>query len=155
MNKDELRALIRLVEESQIDELEIRRWGRTIRIAKNSRHPGTATRPETILPSRDAIGAAATAPVESQGSAGAPAPTIANHEITSPMVGTFYCAPAPEAPPFVEVGDAVRPGQTICILEAMKLMNELECEVSGIVRKIVVENGEPVEYGQVLFEIEL
>ncbi len=155
MNKDELRDLIRLVEESQIDELEIRRWGRTIRIAKNSGHPGTASRPDTILPARDAIGAAATVPAESQGSARAPAPSSAAcHEITSPMVGTFYRAPAPEAPPFVEVGDAVRPGQTICILEAMKLMNELECEVSGIVRKIAVENGEPVEYGQVLFEIE-
>jgi acetyl-CoA carboxylase biotin carboxyl carrier protein len=70
------------------------------------------------------------------------------------MVGTFYRAPAPEAPPFVEVGDTVRPGQTLCILEAMKLMNELESEVSGVVRRILVENGQPVEYGQVLFEIE-
>ena len=70
------------------------------------------------------------------------------------MVGTFYRAPAPEAPPFVEVGDNVRPGQVLCILEAMKLMNELESEVSGVVRKILVENGQPVEYGQVLFEIE-
>jgi acetyl-CoA carboxylase biotin carboxyl carrier protein len=70
------------------------------------------------------------------------------------MVGTFYRAPAPEAPPFVEVGDHVRPGQVLCILEAMKLMNELESEVSGVVRKILVENGQPVEYGQVLFEIE-
>jgi acetyl-CoA carboxylase biotin carboxyl carrier protein len=70
------------------------------------------------------------------------------------MVGTFYRAPAPEAPPFVEVGDTVRPGQILCILEAMKLMNELESEVGGVLRKILVENGQPVEYGQVLFEIE-
>jgi acetyl-CoA carboxylase biotin carboxyl carrier protein len=70
------------------------------------------------------------------------------------MVGTFYRSPAPEAPAFVEVGDSVRPGQTLCILEAMKLMNELEAEVGGVIRKILVENGQPVEYGQVLFEID-
>jgi acetyl-CoA carboxylase biotin carboxyl carrier protein len=70
------------------------------------------------------------------------------------MVGTFYRSPAPEAPTFVEVGDSVRPGQTLCILEAMKLMNELEAEVGGVIRKILVENGQPVEYGQVLFEID-
>ena len=70
------------------------------------------------------------------------------------MVGTFYRAPAPEAPAFVEVGDTIRVGQTLCILEAMKLMNELQSEVSGVVRKILVENGDPVEYGQPLFEVE-
>ena len=70
------------------------------------------------------------------------------------MVGTFYRAPAPEAPSFVEVGDSIRVGQTLCILEAMKLMNELQSEVSGVVRKILVENGDPVEYGQPLFEVE-
>jgi acetyl-CoA carboxylase biotin carboxyl carrier protein len=70
------------------------------------------------------------------------------------MVGTFYRAPAPEAPPYVESGTRVAKGQTLCVLEAMKLMNELEAEVSGIVREILVENGEPIEYGQVLFRIE-
>jgi acetyl-CoA carboxylase biotin carboxyl carrier protein len=70
------------------------------------------------------------------------------------MVGTFYRAPAPEAPPFVEIGDIVRVGQTLCILEAMKLMNELQSEVNGVVRKILAENTAPVEYGQPLFEIE-
>jgi acetyl-CoA carboxylase biotin carboxyl carrier protein len=75
-------------------------------------------------------------------------------EVTSPMVGTFYRAPAPDAPPYVEVGDRVSKGQTVCILEAMKLMNELECEVSGTIREICVENADPVEYGQVLFRIE-
>ncbi len=71
------------------------------------------------------------------------------------MVGTFYSAPAPDAPPYVEVGDRVKTGQTLCILEAMKLMNELESEVAGVVREIAVQNAEPVEYGQVLFRIEL
>jgi acetyl-CoA carboxylase biotin carboxyl carrier protein len=75
-------------------------------------------------------------------------------EVKSPMVGTFYRAPAPEAPPYVEVGSSVTKGQTLCILEAMKLMNELESEVDGVVREILVSNAEPVEYGQVLFRIE-
>jgi acetyl-CoA carboxylase biotin carboxyl carrier protein len=75
-------------------------------------------------------------------------------EITSPMVGTFYRAPAPDAPPYVEQGDRVAEGQTVCILEAMKLMNELEAEVAGTIREICVQNGDPVEYGQVLFRIE-
>jgi acetyl-CoA carboxylase biotin carboxyl carrier protein len=81
-------------------------------------------------------------------------PGFEHHVVESPMVGTFYSAPAPEAPPFVEVGDSVRVGQTLCILEAMKLMNELVSEVQGVVREICVENSEPVEYGQVLFRIE-
>ena len=147
MNPDELRALIRLVEESEIDELEIRRWWRTVRIVKNSRHPNASGA------TGEAVSAAPSTPAAASETAAPPAakPTA---EVTSPMVGTFYRAPAPEAPPFVEVGDTVRPGQTLCILEAMKLMNELECEVSGVVRGILVENGQPVEYGQVLFEIE-
>ncbi|HEX8362346.1 MAG TPA: acetyl-CoA carboxylase biotin carboxyl carrier protein, partial [Longimicrobium sp.] len=75
-------------------------------------------------------------------------------EIKSPMVGTYYRSPAPEAPAYVELGSRISKGQTLCILEAMKLMNELESEVAGIVREILVDNGEPVEYGQVLFRIE-
>ncbi|MFB6368259.1 MAG: acetyl-CoA carboxylase biotin carboxyl carrier protein, partial [Gemmatimonadota bacterium] len=76
------------------------------------------------------------------------------HEVTSPMVGTFYRAPAPDAPAYVEVGDRVEEGQTLCILEAMKLMNELDSEVSGVVKEICVENADPVEYGDVLFRID-
>jgi acetyl-CoA carboxylase biotin carboxyl carrier protein len=75
-------------------------------------------------------------------------------DVKSPMVGTFYRAPAPEAPPYVEMGSPVSKGQTLCILEAMKLMNELESEVDGTVREVLVENADPVEYGQVLFRIE-
>ncbi len=85
----------------------------------------------------------------------APPPEPSNHiDVTSPMVGTFYRAPAPEAPPYVELGSTVSRGQTLCILEAMKLMNELESEVDGVVREILAENADPVEYGQVLFRIE-
>ncbi len=75
--------------------------------------------------------------------------------ITAPLVGTFYRAPAPDAEPYVEVGAQIRPGQVVCIIEAMKIMNEIESEVGGIVREILVKNGEPVEYGQKLFKIEL
>ncbi len=144
MNRDELRSLIQLVEESEIDELEIRRWWRTVRIVKNSRHTKQSGKTDEVVSGRSTtVGPPADAEA-----------TAAPHAVASPMVGTFYRAPAPEAPPFVEVGDSVRPGQTLCILEAMKLMNELESEVSGVVRRILVENGQPVEYGQVLFEIE-
>jgi acetyl-CoA carboxylase biotin carboxyl carrier protein len=90
--------------------------------------------------------------------AAAPAPAAAAHsnwiEVKSPMVGTYYRSPAPEAPPYVERGTRVGKGDTLCIIEAMKLMNEMESEVSGVVREICVENAEPVEYGQVLFRIE-
>ncbi|NEO27649.1 MAG: acetyl-CoA carboxylase biotin carboxyl carrier protein [Kamptonema sp. SIO4C4] len=88
-------------------------------------------------------------------SEGSPPPTAEPKgvEITSPMVGTFYRAPAPDEEPFVEIGDQVRSGQTVCIIEAMKLMNEIESEVSGQILEILVENGEPVEYGQVLMRV--
>lgn len=154
MKPEDLRELIRLVEESEIDELEIRRWGRTVRIVKNGSRGGAVL----ALGTAGANAPPSSVAGPSEGTAPAPAPAEAStayHAVTSPMVGTFYRAPSPEAPPFVEVGDTVRLGQTLCILEAMKLMNELQAEVSGVVRKVLVENGAPVEYGQVLFEIEL
>jgi acetyl-CoA carboxylase biotin carboxyl carrier protein len=99
--------------------------------------------------------AAAAAPAPG---ASAPVPTAAPAsnlvDVKSPMVGTFYRAPAPEAPAYVEVGGQVNRGQTLCILEAMKLMNELECEVDGVIREILVDDADPVEFGQVLFRIE-
>ncbi|MDX1745448.1 MAG: acetyl-CoA carboxylase biotin carboxyl carrier protein [Halobacteriales archaeon] len=158
MNPSEIRELVRIVEESEIDELEVRGWGRSIRIVKNAASvpaaapaaPPTSPQPEPSAPAAETPAPEKETPeveaeAESEG---------AHHTVESPMVGTFYRAPSPEAPPFVEVGDTVRPGQTLCILEAMKLMNELQSEVSGTVRKILVENGEPVEYGQALFQIE-
>ena len=127
-----LRGLIEAVDDSGIDSLEIARGGTKIRINKTP-------------PPAPVAAAAAAAPA-------APASTLV--EIKSPMVGTFYRAPAPEAPSYVEVGSRIARGQTLCILEAMKLMNELPAEVNGTVREICVENGEPVEYGQVLFRID-
>jgi acetyl-CoA carboxylase biotin carboxyl carrier protein len=149
VNPDELKALIRLVEESDIDELEIGRWGRSVRIVKRRQAPAGG--------SAASAAAAPQNPVEIAESATPAAGREAGPEhyvVESPMVGTFYRAPAPEAPPFVEIGDSVRVGQTLCILEAMKLMNELQSEVNGVVRKILAENTAPVEYGQPLFEIE-
>ena len=150
MNPDELRELIRIVEESDIDELEVRRWGRTVRIVKRRADAGREA-PAAQAPS--------IAPPAATGAPGGGAPAAGetpahHHVVESPMVGTFYRAPAPEAPAFVEVGDSVRVGQTLCILEAMKLMNELQSEVDGVVRKVLAQNAEPVEYGQPLFEID-
>lgn len=152
MNPEELKALIRIVEESDIDELEIGRWGRTVRIVKRRQNAGGTV----AAASHGPVHASEAQPVTpGEAGEGAREPEAQNHVVESPMVGTFYRAPAPEAPPFVEVGDTVRVGQTLCILEAMKLMNELQSEVSGTVRKILAENGAPVEYGQALFEIEI
>ena len=147
MNPDELKALIRIVEESDIDELEIGRWGRTVRIVKRRRDPEPGSAPPVAGSPAMPAGRAEPPPVPEE-------PAVRHFVVESPMVGTFYRAPAPEAPSFVEVGDRVRVGQTLCILEAMKLMNELQSEVDGVVRKVLAENSEPVEYGQPLFEID-
>jgi acetyl-CoA carboxylase biotin carboxyl carrier protein len=167
MDLDFVRGLIEAVDHSGIDSLEIYRAGTRIRIAKTPPPPpasvvpmaahahapmpvAPAALPQAAPTPAAPTPAAAAAPVEE-----APAPPPSNLiEVKSPMVGTFYRAPAPDAPPYVEVGTRVSKGQTLCILEAMKLMNELECEVDGVIREILVENAEPVEYGQVLFRIE-
>ena len=163
-----LRGLIDAVDSSGIDSIEINRAGTKIRIAKTpppapiaasaAAMPSILTAP--ALPAAPAVPALAPAPSASgapAGAATAPAPAAPASnlvDVKSPMVGTFYRAPAPEAPPYAEVGTVVKKGQTLCILEAMKLMNELESEVDGIVREVLVENSDPVEYGQVLFRIE-
>lgn len=154
MNERTIRRLIRIVEESEVDELEVRRWWRTVRIVKKRERSGQATvdAPRTPPPASPAEAAGPSAAERAETEAAEAARDL--HVVESPMVGTFYRAPSPDAPPYVEVGDEIRVGQTLCILEAMKLMNELESEVSGTVRKILVENGDPVEYGQPLFEIE-
>jgi acetyl-CoA carboxylase biotin carboxyl carrier protein len=156
---DFLRGLIEAVDGSGIDSLEISRGGTRIRIAKtpppapvSAAAPPARAAVEYALPPAPASAPAAPAAAPS---GGAPAPAASNLvEIKSPMVGTFYRSPAPEAPSYVEVGTRVGKGQTLCILEAMKLMNELESDYSGVIREIAVENAEPVEYGQVLFRIE-
>ena len=144
----ELKRLIRLVQRTGIGELEVTSGGRTVRI---SAHAGPAAVAQVPV-----AGAGTTATVLA-GDAAATAGAAATENlvaITSPMVGTFYRAPAPDADPYVEVGSVVEIGQTVCIVEAMKLMNEIESEVRGRVARILVENAQPVEFGQKLFLLE-
>lgn len=153
MRIEEVRRLIRLVEESDIGELDVWKWWGRVRIRKSSSQNGeviTVTtggmRTGNPLPTRDEapeLPNPASAP-DVQEEAGLVA-------INSPMVGTFYRAPAPDATPYVQVGHTVEPGQTVCIIEAMKLMNEIQSEVRGKVTRILVDNAQPVEFGQTLF----
>ena len=152
MRDDRIEHLIRLVEKSEIAELEIQEgWGRKIRISKGI--SGVAA----VQPHLPAMGAAAPAS-SAQTAASAAADTESEDgnltKVVAPMVGTFYRASSPDNPPFVEVGTRIDSGQTLCIIEAMKIMNEIPAEVQGSVRKILVENGQPVEFGQTLFLVE-
>ncbi|HUG41984.1 MAG TPA: acetyl-CoA carboxylase biotin carboxyl carrier protein [Longimicrobiales bacterium] len=159
---DFVRGLIEAVDRSGIDSLEITRAGTRVKISKTppaavGSAPLYAPPPGMHLPAPQP--APAGSPLATGGGGSAPAEEKAAGaagliEVKSPMVGTFYRAPAPEAPPYVEVGTRVSKGQTLCILEAMKLMNELESEVEGVVREVLIDNAEPVEYGQVLFRID-
>ncbi|MFZ5591439.1 MAG: acetyl-CoA carboxylase biotin carboxyl carrier protein [Bacillota bacterium] len=151
VNLQEVKELINLVHETSISEVKLENNGMKVVIRKG---PVTGADPEAGK-SAPAAAAAPLPPVApaAQPAAAAPADTSGLAEVKSPMVGTFYRAPAPDAPPFVQEGDLVKPGQVLCIVEAMKLMNEIAAEVGGRVEKILVENAQPVEYGQVLFLI--
>jgi acetyl-CoA carboxylase biotin carboxyl carrier protein len=152
MRDDRIEHLIRLVEKSDIAELEIcEGWGRRIRISKQSA-PMPAPMPAPVAAAPAAGPAAAPASAGSETPAADPDSDLVR--VVSPMVGTFYRAASPDKPPFVEVGSQVATGQTLCIIEAMKLMNEIASEVTGSIRKILVENAQPVEFGQTLFLIE-
>jgi oxaloacetate decarboxylase alpha subunit len=140
----ELRQLIRLVQRTGIGELEVTAGGRTVRIAQG----GVMTAAPAAIPALRNPGAAPSAVAASAD------PSENLVAITSPMVGTFYRAPAPDADPYVEMGDVVQVGQTVCIVEAMKLMNEIESESKGRIVRILVENAQPVEFGQKLFLLE-
>lgn len=165
-----VRGLIEAVDDSGIDSLEITRAGTRVKISKTPPSAGpvpvhyASAPPATpqVTPPPAAPAAPSAAPSDTSTPAPEAAPESGDEaeaasgliEITSPMVGTFYRAPAPDAPPYVEPGTRVQKGQTLCILEAMKLMNELESEADGVIREILVENADPVEYGQVLFLVE-
>jgi acetyl-CoA carboxylase biotin carboxyl carrier protein len=141
---DKLRALLEVLSEQNVGEFEHEAEGVRVRIVRGQVHASVAT------PMTFAAGGGMTA---------APAPSAAPPldldaiDVTSPFVGTFYRSPTPDAPAFADVGSVVRPGQTLCIIEAMKLMNEIEAEVSGTVVEIYAQNGKPVEFGQKLFRI--
>lgn len=151
MDLRKLNTLIDLVAESDISELEVTEGEGKVRIVK-SQPQYTMAMPQQMMQQAPA----ATAPPAAAPAAETPAaaPVDAGHKVTSPMVGTFYRAPSPGASNFVEIGSTVKEGQTICIIEAMKLLNEIECDKSGVVKAILVENGQPVEFGQALFVIE-
>jgi len=155
MNEATIRRLIKIVEESDIESLEVSRFFRKIRITKRLSSNGTGDASAIITHPQPAVAAPVPA-VSPRVETPAPVEKDAANliEVTSPMVGTFYRAPAPDADPFVQIGTRVNAGDTVCIVEAMKLMNEIEAEVAGVVREIKVENGQPVEYGQVLFLID-
>ena len=144
MDIQNIKKLVRLLEHSSVDEIEVEEEGIRIRIARNLRNNSVPQHGQVI----DVAALSSSAPP-------APAkPEASYYEIKSPIVGTFYRAPAPDADPYVEIGQAIQAKTVLCIIEAMKLMNEIESDVSGRVVKIMVENGQPVEYNQTLFLIE-
>lgn len=149
MDLRKLKTLIDLVQQSGIAELEITEGEERVRICRGAPAVAPAPSGHTVTPPAATVPAAPAAPA-------APAPEPAaglpeGHVIRSPMVGTFYRSSAPGAKPFVEVGQAVKAGDTLCIIEAMKLLNEIEADRDGVVKAILVENGQPVEYGEPLF----
>ena len=152
MDLRKLKKLIDLVQESGIAELEITEGEEKVRIARGGATSVTplAAGAPTAAPGGIVVPPAPAAPATAAAAAEA-APE--GHVVKSPMVGTFYRSPSPDAKPFVEVGATVKAGETICVLEAMKLMNEIEADASGTIKAILVENGQPVEYGQALFII--
>ncbi|MDH5190029.1 MAG: acetyl-CoA carboxylase biotin carboxyl carrier protein [Gammaproteobacteria bacterium] len=151
MDIRKVKKLIELLEESGIAEIEIKEGEESVRISRQSL---------TVAPQQFAM-AAAPAPASAPAPAAAPAETAepasdipAGHQVTSPMVGTFYRAPSPGAKEFVNVGQQVNIGDTLCIVEAMKMLNQIEADKSGKIAAILVENGQPVEFGQAMFVIE-
>jgi acetyl-CoA carboxylase biotin carboxyl carrier protein len=152
MDIRKVKKLIELLEESGIDELEIKEGEESVRISRHSKQPAYAPQPVYAqAPAPVAAPAAAAAP--SADAAPAAAPKLNGTVARSPMVGTFYRAASPTSANFVEVGQTVKKGDILCIVEAMKMMNHIEAEASGVIESILVENGQPVEYDQPLFTI--
>ncbi len=153
MDINDVKKLIKLVERSKITELEIFEKGSKIRISKNGSSPAQSHMMAPVMPAATSAPEISAPPTPAPA---APVETPANIvEIRSPMVGTFYRTPSPDAEPYVMMGDSIEPGKVLCIVEAMKLMNEIEAEFSGRITEIPAENGQPVEYDQVLFRVEV
>ncbi len=155
MDIRKVKKLIELLEESNIDEIEIKEGEESVRISRNSGAARAAAQPAPIYaaPAPAPIPAAPPPAPAPETPAPAPAAAPGGHVVASPMVGTFYRAPSPSSPPFVEVGQSVKVGDVICIVEAMKMMNQIEADKSGKVEAILVDNGEPVEFDQPLIVI--
>jgi acetyl-CoA carboxylase biotin carboxyl carrier protein len=153
MDIRKVKKLIELLDESGIAEIEITEGEESVRISRYSQHAPVVAAPVAAPLPVPAAAAPSAAP------AAAPAAPVAEpeedgYEVTSPMVGTYYAASSPGAAAYVQVGDRVNEGDTLCIIEAMKMMNQIETDVSGVIKSIRVQNGEPVEYGQTLFVID-
>ncbi len=156
MDLNLIRKLVKIVDTSGITDLEIEEDGLRIRVAKKIKNNQVNSQPQMVVQTElvEAVIPPSALTEEKAPSEKGEELTGNFHDIKSPIVGTFYRAPAPDADPYVQVGDSVSPGTVLCVVEAMKLMNEIESDVSGKVLKILVENGKPVEYNQPLFFIE-
>ncbi|TRO41410.1 acetyl-CoA carboxylase biotin carboxyl carrier protein [Pseudomonas sp. ALS1279] len=152
MDIRKVKKLIELLEESGIDELEIKEGEESVRISRHSKQPAYAPQP-MYAPAPAPVAAPVAAAAPSAEAAPAAAPKLNGTVARSPMVGTFYRAASPTSGNFVEVGQTVKKGDILCIVEAMKMMNHIEAEASGVIESILVENGQPVEYDQPLFTI--
>ncbi|NQD94548.1 acetyl-CoA carboxylase biotin carboxyl carrier protein [Pseudomonas sp. CrR25] len=151
MDIRKVKKLIELLEESGIDELEIREGEESVRISRHGKQPAYAPQPVYAQAAAPAAPAVAAAPAAAE--AAPSAPKLNGTVVRSPMVGTFYRASSPTSGNFVEVGQSVKKGDILCIVEAMKMMNHIEAETSGTIESILGENGQPVEYDQPLFTI--
>lgn len=150
MDIRKVKALIELLEHSGLSEIEIREGEQSVRISRYSQNPQQCVIPTTTMAATPSV-----ASTPNTGSAVPGEPALpAGHQVISPMVGTFYRSPSPNSPPFVDVGQRVNSGDTICIIEAMKMFNQIEAGKTGVIAAIVVESGQPVEYGQPLFVIQ-
>ena len=146
MNYKEIKELIDLIRDTDVEEIEVERSGTRIRLRREKKESGTVQVREVAVAPAPSPRVEASPPVQEE------QPAVGT--IRSPLVGTYYGAPDPNSKPFVEVGDRVAKGQVLCIVEAMKLMNEIEAEFAGTVAEVFIEDGQPVEYGQPLFRIE-
>ena len=151
MDIRKIKKLIELVEESGIQELEIKEGEESVRINRGGPVAGSA--PAYYAPAPVAAAPAAAAPAPAVAAAAA-APVHSGHVVKSPMVGTFYRSPAPGAKSFVEVGSSVKVGDTLCIVEAMKMMNQIQADKAGVIKEILIESGQPVEFDEPLFILE-
>jgi acetyl-CoA carboxylase biotin carboxyl carrier protein len=149
MDIRKVKKLIELLEESNIDEIEIKEGEESVRISRNGAQARTMAAPAAPVYAAPA----APPPPAAPAAAPAPPPAAAGHILHSPMVGTFYRSPSPSSPVFVDVGQAVKVGDIVCIVEAMKMMNQIEADKAGTIAAVLVENGQPVEFDQPLFSI--
>lgn len=154
MNLKELKELIDILKDTDISEVEVERSGVRVKLKKGGDITYHTAMPRMEYPPAALVAPSVAAPEQPQAAKAPEAAKTNQIKVASPIVGTFYRASSPDKPPYVEVGDVVKKGQVLCIIEAMKLMNEIESEAAGKVVQVLIESGQPVEYGQALFLIE-